>query len=103
MFKKVFVRENLSCVSKIELPYYSVAFYKKIWVWCGVSGTSRMLGDAVEKYPKCTNCQEKPDVLPSKAKSSHEKRSRKEEREMNSEHGYFSVQSFLASSHNLSQ
>lgn len=69
IFKKVFVRENLSCVSKIELPYYSVAFYKKICVWCGVSGTSRMLGDAVEKYPKCTNCQEKPDVLRRKRKA----------------------------------
>ena len=69
IFQKVFVRENLSCVSKIELPYYSVPFYKKICVWCGVSGTARVLGDGVEKYPKCANCNEKPDVLRRKRKS----------------------------------
>ena len=44
---KVYVRENLLCVSKIGLPYYSVEFYKKICVYCGISGTSRVLGNSI--------------------------------------------------------
>ena len=63
ILQKVFVRENLSCMSKIELPYYSVDLYKKICVYCGISGTNRMLGNAIEHYPKCNNCSQKPDVL----------------------------------------
>ena len=62
IFQKVFVRENFSYFSKIELPYYSVPFYKKICVWCGVSGTANVLRDGVEKYPKCANCKLKNDL-----------------------------------------
>ena len=69
VWTKVYIRENGNgrrikqlCVSKIELPCYSVEFYKKICVYCGISGTSRVLGNSVKLYPKCTNCSEKPDV-----------------------------------------
>ena len=37
--KRVFVRENLSCLSKIELPYFSVESYKPICIYCGAEGT----------------------------------------------------------------
>ena len=60
--KNIFVRENLSCASKIELPYYAVDFYPKICIYCGVKGTSRTLGNAPEHYPKCVDCKDKPEV-----------------------------------------
>ena len=69
MLDKLFVRENLSCTSKIELPYYSVDSYKKICVYCGLPGTSRMLGDGIEFYPKCPNCNAKPAVARCKRKT----------------------------------
>ena len=47
MIEKVFVRENLSSNSKIELPYYSVDFNKKICMYHGFAGTSRLLGEGV--------------------------------------------------------
>ena len=60
--KTIYARENISCVSKIELPYYSVDFYPKICIYCGITGTSRMLGNSVEYYPKCIECKDKPEV-----------------------------------------
>ena len=40
---KVFARENLSfsCLSQIELPYYSVDFYTKVCIHCGMQGNNR--------------------------------------------------------------
>ena len=48
----------LCCLSKIEIPYYSVPFYKKSCIWCGISGTPRMLGQAVYIYEKYMNCND---------------------------------------------
>ena len=39
IFKVIFVRENLSCSSKMELPYYGVDHYPVVYVYCGVTGT----------------------------------------------------------------
>ena len=69
MLKRVYIRENLSCDSKIELPYYSVDFFKKICVHCGVAGTSRLLGDALDVYPKCAHCKDKAVVRRPKRKT----------------------------------
>ena len=60
--KTILVRENLSCASKIELPYYAVDHYPKICVYCGATGTSRTLGNSPEYYPKCLECTDKPEV-----------------------------------------
>ena len=38
-WSKGFLRENLSCISKIELPYFRVDSYKNVCVHCGMSGT----------------------------------------------------------------
>ena len=40
--KRVFVRENLSCSSKIELRYYSTA-YELSCIYCGTEGTNRTM------------------------------------------------------------
>ena len=64
----VYARENISCASKIELPYYSVEYLQKICIYCGVGGTSRTLSNSVEHYPKCINCNDKPDVVRHKRK-----------------------------------
>ena len=67
--ENIYVRENLSCASKIELPYYAVDHYPKICIYCGVKGTSRSLGSSLETYPKCEACKEKPDVQRRKRKT----------------------------------
>ena len=67
--KRIFVQENISCSSKIELPYYSVDFNQKICIDCGVKGTGRTLGNSVEHYPKCDACKEKPDINHRKSKA----------------------------------
>ena len=69
LIENIYVRENISCASKIELPYYSVDHYPKICIYCGVKGTSRSLGSSVEIYPKCDVCKEKPDVQRRKRKT----------------------------------
>ena len=68
ILKVIFARENLSCSSKIELPYYGVDHYPVVCVYCGVTGTKRTLNTSAENYPKCNNCSEKPDVVRRKRK-----------------------------------
>ena len=60
---RVFLRENLSCASKVELPYYSVDFYKAVCIYCGREGTGRQLNISDVAYPKCNSCNTKPDVI----------------------------------------
>ena len=69
ILKNVFFRANISCSSKIELPYFTVDFYPKVCIYCGVTGTSRTLGNSVEHYPKCLKCAGKPDVVRRKRKA----------------------------------
>ena len=64
----VFVRANISCKSKIELPYYSVACYPLVCIYCGIGGMHRTLNTSV-KYPKCTNCHDKLNVPRRKRKT----------------------------------
>ena len=40
---KVFARENLSCLSKIELSHYPEDFYLKVCIHCGMQGNNRRL------------------------------------------------------------
>ena len=65
----IYVRENISCSSTIELPYYSMDHFPKICIYCGIAGTTHRLGDSVECYPKCNECKEKTDVNGRKRKS----------------------------------
>ena len=67
--KTIFARENISCSSKIELPYYTVDIFPKICIYCGIPGTSRILGNSIENYPKCIECGDKPDVIRRKRKA----------------------------------
>ena len=69
LIANIYVRENISCASRIELPYYSVDHYPKICIYCGTKGTSRSLGNSTETYPKCESCKEKPDVMRRKRKA----------------------------------
>jgi hypothetical protein len=63
---RLFVRANLSCTSKIELPYYSVRIgnFPMICIYCGTVGTKRTLND-----PKFQHYVEKPDVVRRKRKT----------------------------------
>ena len=66
---RVFVRENISCSSKIELPYFSVEAYPILCIYCGIGGTKRTLNKSVEHYPQCQSCSDKPNVLHRKRKT----------------------------------
>ena len=63
---KLSTRENLSCLSKIELPHCSVDIY------CGIQGNNRSLDyteDRSEFYPKCkVKCQNESNSLRQKRK-----------------------------------
>ena len=66
---RVFDRENISCSSKIELPYFSVEAYPILCIYCGIGGTKRTLNKVVEHYPQCQSCSDKPNVLRRKRKT----------------------------------
>ena len=66
---KVYIRENISCTSKMELPYYSIDFFPKVCIYCGIKGSARILGNSEEFYPKCGNCSTKGDVPRRKRKT----------------------------------
>ena len=50
-------RENLSCESPIEIPYYSSKLFSNVCFHCGRA--SRLLPSNVEFYPQCMACQSK--------------------------------------------
>ena len=60
---RFFVRENISCSSKIELPYFSVEAYPILCIYCGNGGTKGTLNKSVEHYPQCQSCSDNPNVL----------------------------------------
>ena len=49
----VYSRSDLSCQSKIELPYYSAGF-EAICIYCGT--TDGLEDDSPEYYPRCQIC-----------------------------------------------
>ena len=55
----VYVRENLNCSSKIEIPYYSCKGYSDICIYSGSKGN---LESDQKSYSKCVHCKEKPSV-----------------------------------------
>ena len=69
MLKLIFVRENISCSSKIELPYYSVEHFPRVCIYCGIIGTLRTLKSSDEHYPQCNSCSDKPNVVRRKRKN----------------------------------
>ena len=69
LLEVIFVRENFSCSSTIEVPYYSVDHFPVVCIYCGVTGTKITLNESVENYPKCNSCGDKPDIVKRKRKS----------------------------------
>ena len=63
----VFVRENLSCMSIVEKPYFSCDFLKK----CIHCGSSKYVITLVDSYPKCNKerCKKEKNVLKTKRKT----------------------------------
>ena len=55
VLSKVFARENISCKSPIELPYYSCKAFKQVCIQCGKA--SKLIFDPPH-YPQCECCQE---------------------------------------------
>ena len=45
------------CSRSVLSDYYSLDFYPKICIYCGVKGTSRSLTNSTECYPKCESCK----------------------------------------------
>ena len=53
LLNSIYIRENISCSGKIELPYYSIDNFPKICIYYEVKGTSHSLGTSLETYFKC--------------------------------------------------
>ena len=53
----LYCKENLSCTSPIEIPYYSSKIFPKICYHCGSS--KRLLCSDPVFYPQCNRCQSK--------------------------------------------
>ena len=79
ILNKVFTRENLSCNSMTELPYYTCKIFKNIFVCCGKA--SRLI-TSTENYPKCDRCSKKSHLKSQKEKNRRKWPAKKEE-EMN--------------------
>ena len=77
IFNKVFVGENLSCTSEMELTYYSAAIFPDTCIHCA---SKQNLIKSIEHYPqKVRNVTKKVDVLRRKRKNSHCDRLKKQE------------------------
>ena len=68
IFEKVFVRENLSCVTDIELTYYSTNIFPDVCIYCGTK--QNLVPKSLENNPRCRAraCFEKGDVFGEKEK-----------------------------------
>ena len=56
LLEKVFVRKNLTCISAVEVPYFSAKCFVNVCFHCG--GVDRL---KIEEgsYPVCGSCAEK--------------------------------------------
>lgn len=52
LIEKLFVRSNLSCVSAVEVPYYSCGLFPPVCYHCGAKDTETGEG----QYPTCAEC-----------------------------------------------
>ena len=50
-------RENLTCESPMEIPYYSSKLFKNLCFYCGRE--RNLMPSNIEFYPQCTSCQSK--------------------------------------------
>ena len=68
IFEKVFVRENLSCVTDIQLTYYSTNIFPDVCIHCWRK--QNLVPKSMENYPRCRAraCFEKGDVVRRKRK-----------------------------------
>ena len=65
-FALVFARENLSCTSNVELPYYSCDNLKPVCIYCGCN---KNVTKTIEFYPKCSRCKGEKDIAKRKRKT----------------------------------
>ena len=68
IFEKVFVKENLSCISPVEKPYFSCKFLKPVCIHCGATNVT--VSNADEFYPKCNRvkCRNETSITRTKRK-----------------------------------
>ena len=62
----VYCKENISCVSTIELPYCSSKIFKNVCVYCALS---KSLTTSDKAYPQCDKCKDKPEMKNKKRKT----------------------------------
>ena len=69
IFAKAYVRENLSCLTDIELTYYSTNIFPDVCIHCGLK--QNLVQKSVENYPRCraSACSKLGEVLRRKRKT----------------------------------
>ena len=56
LLENIFIRENISCKSNIEIPYYSAKIFKPRCIVCGTANAQRFLPKDPMFYPQCDQC-----------------------------------------------
>ncbi|KAL5012660.1 hypothetical protein ScPMuIL_011211 [Solemya velum] len=77
LLDKVFVRANLTCLSAIEVPYFSSGVFRPICYHCGISDD---VGSEDGCYPTCETCKVT-KVLPAKRKNVSEARAKRDKKQ----------------------
>ena len=52
---RVCIRENLGCMSNIEVPYYSCKIFKEVWISCRIK--NQLIPSDDIHFPQCHNCR----------------------------------------------
>ena len=63
ILQKVFTRANLTCLSPIEIPYYSTNAHEPLCFHCGSEGTIDDDINLKDKYPICAQCLAKKPLI----------------------------------------
>ena len=57
ILENIHIRENLSCTSNIEIPYYSAKIFKPRCIICGTASIEYLLPNDPMFYPQCSICE----------------------------------------------
>jgi hypothetical protein len=60
VLSSVFVRQNMNCDSKIEIPYFSSECFSSVCIYCGSEHNIVPASETEGMYPFCLSCKSDP-------------------------------------------
>ena len=61
VLSSVFVRQNMNCDSRIEIPYYSSECFSSVCIYCGSEHNIVPASETEGMYPLCLSCKSDPN------------------------------------------